>query len=79
MVSKISSETKRNRSIDAKAHMFDANGEEPNTPFGKLTPITEDSGFNGYISAEFEGRRLGDFSHSRKIVETHVNLIRKYL
>ena len=65
--------------VHAKAHVFDANGEEPNTPFGRLIPITKDSGFNGYISAEFEGWRLGDFSDSKKIVETHVNLIRKYL
>jgi hypothetical protein len=65
--------------IHAKAHVFDENGEEPNTPYSKLIPITKSSGFSGYISAEFEGWRLGNFSDSRKIVETHVNLIRRYL
>ena len=65
--------------VHAKAHVFDESGEEPNTPFGKLIPITKESGFDGYISAEFEGWRLGDFSDSRKTVETHVNLIQKYL
>jgi len=65
--------------VHAKAHVFDANGEEPNTPFNKLIPIAKESGFNGYITAEFEGWRLGNFSDSRKIVETHVNLIRRYL
>ncbi|MEM2643639.1 MAG: TIM barrel protein [Candidatus Bathyarchaeia archaeon] len=65
--------------VHAKAHFFDERGEEPNTPYDKLIPIIKEAGFSGYISAEFEGWRLGDFSDSRKIVETHVNLIRKYL
>jgi sugar phosphate isomerase/epimerase len=65
--------------IHAKAHVFDEDGEEPNTPYNKLISITKESGFSRYISAEFEGWRLGNFSDSRKIVETHVKLIRKYL
>lgn len=65
--------------IHAKAHVFDERGEEPNTPYDKLIPIIKEAGFTGYISAEFEGWRLGNFSDSRKMVETHMNLIRKYL
>ncbi len=65
--------------VHAKAHVFDERGEEPNTPYDKLIPIIKEAGFTGYISAEFEGWRLGNFSDSRKIVETHIRLIRKYL
>lgn len=64
--------------VHAKAHQFDENGEEPTIPYGELIPIIKQSGYTGYICAEFEGWMLNRVD-SKKIVETHVELIRKYL
>jgi len=38
-----------------KAHMFDANGEEPNTPYKELLGMLRDHGFEGSVAGEFEG------------------------
>jgi len=65
--------------IHAKAHSFNEKGEEMNTPYDKLIPIIRESGFDGYISAEFEGWWDGTDFDSRNIAETHVKLIRRYL
>jgi sugar phosphate isomerase/epimerase len=64
--------------VHAKAHVFDEEGVEPYTPYDKLVTILRESGFDGYISAEYEGWYFKDCD-SKKIVETHVNLIKKYL
>ena len=65
--------------IHAKADSFNEKGEETNTPYDKLIPIIRESGFDGYISAEFEGWWDGTDFDSRNIAETHVKLIRRYL
>lgn len=44
----------------AKAHMFDADGEEPNTPYAELLGMLKDAGFEGSVSGEFEGWLLHD-------------------
>jgi len=64
--------------IHAKAHEFDAKGEEPNTPYKELLTIIKESNYDGYISAEFEGWWMKDYD-SRKIAKTHVELLRRYL
>ena len=65
--------------VHAKAHNFNKKGEEVGAPYDKLIPIIKESGFDGYISAEYEGWILQPNVDSKKIAETHVNLIRKYL
>lgn len=65
--------------IHAKAHSFNEKGEEENTPYDQLIPIIKESGFDGYISAEFEGWWDGTDFDSRKIAKIHVELIRRYL
>jgi sugar phosphate isomerase/epimerase len=64
--------------VHAKAHEFNAKGEEPNTPYKDLLRIIKESGYNGYISAEFEGWWMKD-CNSKKIAKTHVDLLRRYL
>ena len=63
--------------VHAKAHVFDENGEEPNIPFDTLIPIIKESGYNGWITAEFEGRMAN--IDCKKSVKTLVELIRRYL
>jgi sugar phosphate isomerase/epimerase len=64
--------------VHAKAHQFDEKGEEPTIPYGELIPIIKKSGYTGFICAEFEGWMMNRVD-SRKIVKTHVDLIRRYL
>ncbi len=64
--------------VHAKAHQFNEKGEEPTIPYGELIPIIKESGYKGYICAEFEGWMMNRVD-SRKTVKTHVELIRKYL
>ena len=65
--------------VHAKAHGFDKNGEERNTPYKELLTVIKESGYDEYVSAEFEGWWEGEDFDSKKIAETHVNLIRRYL
>jgi sugar phosphate isomerase/epimerase len=60
-----------------KAHVFDSNGEEPNTPYRELLGALKDANFEGYVVAENEGWFLG-YADSRKTVETHINLLKRY-
>jgi sugar phosphate isomerase/epimerase len=65
--------------VHAKAHVFDDKGEEPNTPYDRLITIISECGFNGYISAEYEGWWFGTYIDSKKIAKTHVKLIQRYI
>ena len=65
--------------VHGKAHVFNEDGVEPNTPYDQLVPIISSSGFDGYISAEFEGWFSGMDFDSKKIAKIHVDLIRRYL
>lgn len=60
-----------------KAHVFDANGEEPNTPYKALMEALKAVNFDGYVVAEYEGWLMG-YADSRTIVKTHFDLINKY-
>ena len=61
----------------AKAHTFDEKGEEPNTPYKELLGALKTANFEGYVVAEYEGWFLGDVD-SRNMVETHINLLKRY-
>lgn len=60
-----------------KAHTFDIDGEEPNTPYRTLLGVLKDAKYKGYVSAEYEGW-LMRYTDSRKVVKVHVDLLRKY-
>jgi len=65
--------------VHAKAHMFNEKGEELTHPYKELITILKESGYDGYISAEFEGWWEGEDYDSKRIAETHINLIKRYL
>jgi sugar phosphate isomerase/epimerase len=64
--------------VHGKAHVFDAAGEEPNTPYRALMSALKEGGFEEYIVAEYEGWLLR-YEPSREVATTHMNLIKKYL
>jgi len=60
-----------------KAHMFDANGEEPNTPYKELLGMLAAHGFKGSIAGEYEGWIIHD-EPSERPARTLFKLLEKY-
>jgi sugar phosphate isomerase/epimerase len=48
------------KSVSAKSHDFDKNGDETGTDYYRMTKIVLDAGYNGYINVEYEGSRLSE-------------------
>ncbi|MGB6045123.1 MAG: sugar phosphate isomerase/epimerase family protein [Pirellulales bacterium] len=48
------------KSVSAKSHDFDAEGNETHTDYLRMMKIVVDAGFNGYVGIEFEGGRLSE-------------------
>ena len=46
------------QSISAKMHSFDDKGLQPDFDYDKLAKMIVDSGYNGYIAIEWEGKKL---------------------
>jgi sugar phosphate isomerase/epimerase len=63
------------KGVSAKTYDFDSNGEQPKMDYKRLIGIVKDSGFKGYIGAEFEGNTQPEEEGIRK---TKL-LIEKYL
>ena len=54
------------KGVSAKAHDFNAEGEEIHTDFSKMMQIVKDSGYEGYIGIEYEGKVLGEVEGIKK-------------
>jgi len=48
------------KAVSAKAHNFDANGNETDIDYVKMLQIVKDAGYTGYIGIEYEGDSLGE-------------------
>lgn len=48
------------KSVSAKSHDFDKDGNETKTDFRKMLKIVVDAGYDGYVGIEYEGRRLSE-------------------
>lgn len=63
----------------AKAHVFDCNGEEPNTPYKGIMQALKDYGFEGSVVGEYEGWIFDSFYTPSKVAtKTHFELIKRY-
>lgn len=60
-----------------KAHVFDENGEEPNTPYKEIMTILKEHGFQGSVVAENEGW-IFNYKPTRDVVKTHYELLERY-
>ena len=61
----------------AKAHMFDEQGEEPNTPYRELLGMLADHGYQGSVAGEYEGWFI-NYAPSEGPTRTLFNLLEKY-
>jgi sugar phosphate isomerase/epimerase len=48
------------KSVSAKSHDFDANGNETATDYRRMMQIVLDAGYRGYVGIEYEGPRLSE-------------------
>jgi sugar phosphate isomerase/epimerase len=48
------------KSVSAKSHEFDSQGNETRTDFTKMMKIVLDAGFRGYVGIEYEGTKLSE-------------------
>ena len=48
------------RSVSAKTHNFDSNGNSVETDYYKMLKIINDFGYKGYISIEYEGEEYSE-------------------
>jgi sugar phosphate isomerase/epimerase len=60
------------KGVSAKSHDFDADGKETGTDFFKMLQIIKESGYQGYIDVEYEGKQLPELDGviaTRKLLE----------
>jgi sugar phosphate isomerase/epimerase len=48
------------KAVSAKAHDFDAAGNETQIDYQKMMQIVKDAGYTGYVGVEYEGNDLGE-------------------
>jgi sugar phosphate isomerase/epimerase len=54
------------KGVSAKAHDFDAEGNEIHTDYTKMMQIVKESGYRGYVGIEYEGNDLGEVEGIKK-------------
>lgn len=59
------------KGVHAKSHVFDANGNDPETDFYKMFKIIKQSGFKGWVSIEYEGGLLKMYSKDAKYLDDY--------
>jgi L-ribulose-5-phosphate 3-epimerase len=53
------------KSVSAKSHDFDEEGNETHTDYFKMMKIVLAAGFNGYVGIEYEGSKLDEYAGIR--------------
>ncbi|WP_114937742.1 TIM barrel protein [Mucilaginibacter endophyticus] len=59
------------KGVHAKSHMFMPDGSDPETDFLKMFKIIKESGFNGWVSIEYEGGLLKMYSKEDKYLDDY--------
>ena len=50
------------KAVSAKSHDFGEDGNETNTDFQKMMQIVQDSGYQGWVGIEYEGKKLDEYA-----------------
>ena len=50
------------KSVSAKSHDFDAEGNETKTDFFKMMKIVTDAGYKSWVGIEYEGSKLDEYA-----------------
>jgi sugar phosphate isomerase/epimerase len=62
------------KGVHAKSHVFNADGTDAETDFNRMFKIIRDSGFNGWVSIEYEGGLLKMYSHDDKYLDDYAGV-----
>jgi sugar phosphate isomerase/epimerase len=62
------------KGVHAKSHVFTAAGDDAETDFYKMFKIIKDSGFNGWVSIEYEGGLLKMYSKDAKYLDDYAGV-----
>ena len=54
------------KSVSAKSHDFDEQGNETRTDYVKMMKIVVDAGYNGYVGIEYEGGKISEVEGVKK-------------
>jgi sugar phosphate isomerase/epimerase len=63
------------KGVHAKAHVFDANGNDTETDFARMFKIIIDSGFKGWVSVEYEGGLLKMYGKDNKYLDDDAGVL----
>jgi sugar phosphate isomerase/epimerase len=63
------------KGIHAKTHVFDADGNDTETDFSKMFHIIKQSGFNGWVSIEYEGGLLKMYGKDSKYLDDDAGVL----
>jgi sugar phosphate isomerase/epimerase len=62
------------KGVHAKSHVFTATDDDAETDFYKMFKIIKDSGFNGWVSIEYEGGLLKMYSKDAKYLDDYAGV-----
>ena len=63
------------KGVHAKTHVFDANGNDTETDFARMFKIIRDSGFNGWVSIEYEGGLIKMYAKDNKYLDDDAGVL----
>jgi sugar phosphate isomerase/epimerase len=62
------------KGVHAKSHIFDGAGNDVETDFYRMFKIIKDSGFNGWVSIEYEGGLLKMYTKDSKYLDDYAGV-----
>jgi sugar phosphate isomerase/epimerase len=62
------------KGVHAKSHVFDTNGDDTETDFYKMFKIIKNSGFNGWVSIEYEGGLFKMYTKDSKYLDDYAGV-----
>ncbi|WP_426671767.1 sugar phosphate isomerase/epimerase family protein [Mucilaginibacter sp. McL0603] len=62
------------KGVHAKTHVFDINGDDTETDFYRMFKIIKNSGFNGWVSIEYEGGLLKMYTKDSKYLDDYAGV-----
>jgi L-ribulose-5-phosphate 3-epimerase len=67
------------RAVSAKAHEFDADGNEVHTDYRRMLEIVIDAGYRGYVGIEWEGKQPEDEVEGIRLTQRLLERVREQL
>jgi sugar phosphate isomerase/epimerase len=62
------------KGVHAKTHVFDSNGDDTETDFYRMFKIIKNSGFNGWVSIEYEGGLFKMYTKDSKYLDDYAGV-----